>query len=101
MKNLNKELIFISDYNFGKTQNEVIKIGRKLYYIDIDKNSNSTFVNVYDYSKDRESFSKYEANLHFVFVENNSILDREFFKNIIEIEKATRILSKFKFIKVV
>lgn len=96
--NLNKTDIYLNGFQCGKTQNVKIKIGRKLFLLDIDKNSNSSCIDFYNYCKsDRKAFSKYdkEANNCRVFVENNAILTKEFFENIYEIEKAARLMEKY------
>lgn len=95
MTNLNKTIILISNFPYGETQNEIIKVGRKLYYMDIDKNSNSTLIEIYNYKKDRVSMSKYMADLSLVFVKNDAIIDRDFIENIKDIEKARKTLVRF------
>lgn len=97
--NLNKTDIYLSGLPFGKTRNIKIKIGRKLYYLDIDKDSNSACIDFYNYCKsDRTAFSKYdkEANNCRMFVKNDAILTRGFFKNIYEIKKAAELIEKYK-----
>lgn len=95
MTNLNKTTIFISNFPYGETQNEIIKVGRKLYYMDIDKNSASTLIEIYNYKKDRVSMSKYMADLSLVTVKNDAIIDRDFIENIKDIEKARKTLVRF------
>ena len=97
MTNLNKTTIFISNFPYGKTQNEIIKVGRKLYYMNIDKNSASTLIEIYNYKKDRVSMSKYMAwaDLSLVTVKNDAIIDRDFIENIKDIEKARKTLVRF------
>ncbi len=97
MINLNHEGLFISKFNYGKTQNIECRLGKKIYYIDIDKNSNCTFLDFYRKINERNKFSKYtkEAEKSSVTVKNNAVLFREFFENILEIEKAQRIMNKY------
>lgn len=96
--NLNNTDIYLSGLPCGKTQNIKIKIGRKLYYLDIDKNSNSAYIGFYNYCKsDRKAFSKYdkESNLCGMWVENDARLTKEFFENIYEIKKAANLMGKY------
>ena len=46
--NLNHEIIFLSNFEYGKTQNIEIKVGRKTLMLDVDKNKNSAFLDVYE-----------------------------------------------------
>ena len=95
--NLNHEIIFLSNFEYGKTQNIEIKVGRKTLMLDVDKNKNSAFIDVYEKkSNDRKSYSKYGSNLHSVWVKSNAIIDRDFIGKIQEIEKAQNLLNKFK-----
>ena len=95
--NLNHEIIFLSTFEYGKTQNIEIKVGRKTLMLDVDKNKNSAFIDVYEKkSNDRRSYSKYGSNLHSVLVKSNAIIDRNFIEKIQEIEKAQNLLKKFK-----
>lgn len=96
--NLNKTDIYLSGFPYGKTQNVKIKIGRKLYYLDISKNSGSACIDFYNYCKsERKAFSKYgkEANNCRMFVKNDAILTKEFFENIYEIKKAANLMEKY------
>ena len=96
MINLNYENIYLNDYEFGKTQNVEIKVGRQIYYLDVDKNSNNSTISFYEKTtKNRNEQSKYSSNLHFATLKNNSILSREFFEEIEEIEKAQALYEKY------
>lgn len=98
MINLNKESIYISDYESGRTQNIEVRLGRKLYLVDIDKSSNSTFIDFYKKEgTDRGAYSKYgvDDSVLGVQVKNDAMLDRSFFEHIKEIYDAQRIYSKF------
>lgn len=97
--NMNTTPHFIIDkFPTGKTQNIRIKIGRKHYLVDIDKNALYTHLDFYENQKpkDRKSFSKYGAGLCYVTLKNNAVLDREFFKNITEIQRAQHIVNKYR-----
>lgn len=97
MINLNHDGLFIGNFTNGKTQNVECKLGKKLYYVDIDKNSCNTTLDFYRKLGERDKFSKYdkEANRVSVTVKNSAVLFREFFENISEIEKAQRIMNKY------
>ena len=79
----------------GWTQGIIIRIGRKQYYVDIDKDAHSAFVQMYPYAKDRASFSKYAGGCSSVSCKPDAILTREFFDHIAEIEKAQSVLRHF------
>lgn len=96
MLNLNKESIYIGNFKNGKTQNIECRLGRRLYYIDIDKDCFSTYIELYKkVKKNRHDFSKYdpEAEKHDVCVKNNAVLSRDFFENMAEIERAQFIIG--------
>lgn len=96
--NLNSTDIYLSCFPYGKTQNIKIKIGRKLYYLDIDKNCDRAHIGFYNYcSPNRKTFSKYdkEANFCGMRVENDARLTKEFFENIHEIKKAAETMEKY------
>lgn len=96
--NLNKTDIYLSVLPCGKTQNIKIKIGRKIFLLDIDKNSGSSCIDFYNYcNSDRKSFSKYdkEANNCRMLVENDAILTKDFFENIYGIKKAAQLMEKY------
>lgn len=96
--NLNNTDIYLCCFPCGKTQNIKIKIGRKLYYLDIDKNGGSAFIDFYNYCKsDRKAFSKYdkEANRCGMWVGNDARLTKDFFENIYEIKKAAQLMEKY------
>lgn len=98
MLNLNHSVLSLRDLPFGKTQNFEIKIGRKTYLCDIDKNSASVCVELFDkVPGKRENFSKYAANLHSVYVKPDAVLDRDFFEHIAEIEAAQRVINRYRY----
>ena len=95
--NLNHEIIFLSNFEYGTTQNVEIKVGRKTLMLDVDKSKFSAYIEVYEKkSNDRKSYSKHGSNLHCVWVKSKAIIDRDFIENIQEIEKAQNFLNKFK-----
>lgn len=94
--NLNKQSLYLNDLPNGKNQNLILKVGKKYYYCDINKNALDSFVEIYDYKKDRKNFSKYNANRKSFFTKsNNFLLSKNIVENINEIIKAINILSKF------
>lgn len=91
MVNLNKDGLFLGGFHYGQTQNVEVKLGRKIYMLDVDKYVHSAFVEFYrKVSADRQSYSKYdrEADLVIVMVQPDAVLTRDFFENIREIKKA-------------
>lgn len=96
--NLNHEkYVKLGNFACGKTQNIELKIGRKTYMLDIDKNACSARLDFYNKkNSDRNNYSKYgNADLHSVTVLNNAWLDKEFFANIAEIESAIATTNRF------
>jgi len=79
----------------GKTQNIIIRVGRKMYYMDVNKDCDCACVEVYDYHKVRNSFSKYGANHHFVMCKPDAYLTKKFFERIAEIQIAQHIVDEF------
>ena len=99
MLNLNNSMLSLRDLPFGKTQNLELKIGRKTYLCDIDKNSASAFVELFDKAPGkRENFSKYDANYHSAHVKPDALLSRDFFEHIAEIESAQRVIKQYRYV---
>ena len=98
MINLNHgELLVVERFSFGKTQNIEVKLGRKIYLVDIDRNVASAFISFYPkQSNERTAYSKYSGEIESVFVNNTACLDREFFENIKVIEKAQKTITRFQ-----
>lgn len=91
MVNLNKEGLYMSLFPYGKTQNVEVRIGRKLYMVDVDRNAHSAYVELYKrVAADRETYSKYsfDADMVGITVKPDAVLTREFFEEIKEISKA-------------
>ena len=96
--NLNHDSFNIGELDYGSTQNIEIKIGRKIYLCDVNKNRNYAFIQVYNKpSNDRKSFSKYSdgANLHCVSVKPDAHLKKDFFENIAMLEKAQSLYDTY------
>jgi hypothetical protein len=94
--NLNHNKLYLADIPNGSTQNIEVKVGRKTYMVDINKNSASAYVCVYDkLSRKRNAYSKYSDNLHAVHTRVDATLDREFIERIEEIEKAVALIEHF------
>ena len=87
--NLNHgESLFLHELPFGSTQSIEIKLGRKLFMADVDKNQLSASIDFYQkLNSDRKKYSKYEA-----------MLDRHFFEDIKAISEAQRIQRKYNMI---
>lgn len=99
--NLNHgEALFLHDLPFGSTQSIEIKLGRKSFMADIDKNQLSASIDFYQkLNSDRKKYSKYEAMVaDTVFVHNDAMLDRHFFEDIKAISEAQRIQRKYNMI---
>lgn len=97
MINLNNEILFVGKFKCGKTQNIECRLGHNLYLIDIDKNSDCTTLDFYKKANSsREFFSKYDAQSELVSltIQNEALLDRNFFENIKEIANAQKIVER-------
>lgn len=82
----------------GKNQNIEVKIGRKLYMVDVDKDMLCAHIDFYKKVKtDRKAYSKYDsdAKMVSVTVRNDVRLDKNFFENIEEISKAQTVYDCF------
>lgn len=96
--NLNHEIIPVDDIPYGKTQAVIVKVGKRQYYIDVDKCSQSIALSVYDVvSKERKSFSKYEANLRFITLSTKNLhyIDRQFMCDLDEIILTDSLVKKY------
>ena len=98
--NFNHRSLWLSELPRGRIQNIKIKYGRTIKYMDVEKDSSSVFIHVYDYvSKDRCSFSKYgKANLKSLRVDARvrcNIINREFVENFSEIADAQAVVCKY------
>lgn len=93
------DFINIGNFKYGWTQNIEIKIGRKLYLMDVKKDCSSCWIEVYrKLNKDRKKYSKYDprAKATCIRVENNAVLDYRFFENIHEIERVQNTYFNYK-----
>lgn len=99
MVNLNKEGLSLSLFPYGKTQNVEVRIGRKLYMLDVDRNALYTDIDFYrKVSADREKYSKYDPEAELVSVvqvRSDSVLNKDFFEKIREISKAQDLCKKY------
>lgn len=96
--NLNRQSIFIAKIPFGKTQNIICRLGRRLYMLDVAKNACTVHISFYRrLNSDREKYSKYEpaAQCSAVSVAQKAILDRKFFENIHTISEAQSICNMY------
>lgn len=97
--NLNKHTLLVEKFDFGKTT-IVVKIGRKKFYLDIDKNRIGYTLTLYNLvNKDRTKFSKYDEKANAVMMTFNEyrLFDRNFFENMEQIQKSEQLLNKFGF----
>lgn len=86
---------------YGTTRDIPIKLGNKLYLLDVQKQATVSCIDFYRRVKaDRKKYSKYdrEAELVTVFVKPDTVLFRNFFGNIKEISKAQEIYRAYKYL---
>lgn len=87
---------------YGTTRDIPIKLGNKLYLLDVQKQATGgACIDFYRRVKaDRKKYSKYdrEAELVTVFVKPDTVLFRNFFGNIKEISKAQEIYRAYKYL---
>lgn len=100
MINLNQKGVYISIrlFQYGKT-NAIIKIGHKMYVLEIDKTVSCTNVATYRKSTKTHYFEKYayDSEFYSVYVKNEAILDKDFFENIKDISNAQKICDKYHY----
>jgi hypothetical protein len=97
--NLNHRDFDLRTLPMGKTQNIRVKVGRKVYLMDVDKSALSITVDIYnELSKKRNNFSKYseKANLKSLRLAVDSRLTRDLVENFAELEKAVSMVEKYK-----
>ena len=88
---LQKENIFLNDFESGKIQKIKIVLDKKDYFIDLDKNACDCIVTMYD-----NEDSKYKSNFfHHIVVKSGAMLSKDVFENFVEIEKAQDVFQKF------
>lgn len=100
MLNLNDPLnsIRVKDFECGRTQNIEVRIGRRLYMVDVIKTEMISYVELYrKVCSDRTKYSKYEPKAKMVSakVKSNACLHKDFFENLQELKKAQDIYSKY------
>ena len=97
--NLNHRDFNLSTLPMGKSQNIRVKVGRKIYLMDVDKNALNTTIDIYnELNKVRNSFSKYseEADLKSLTLVNDCLLSRDLVENFAELEKAVALVENYK-----
>lgn len=95
--NLNKCCcIIVSDFDFGKAK-KIVKISRNYYMLEIDKDCDSTFVCL-DKIEGKEKWGFKTSLIGMTRVSNYAVLGKEFLIDIGSIEKAQRLLGKYKYI---
>ena len=97
--NLNHESIYLSTFPYGKTL-LIVKVGRKRFYLDVEKNSETIFVERYEFvSSDRKSFSKHDREANAIMLsfktEHAPIIDRKLLEGFPEIKKAVETMYNF------
>lgn len=97
--NLNHgKCLFVSVLPHGRGQCE-IKIGRHWRMIEFNKNASYTRLDIFNkLNNDRNKYSKYDSDACMVSitVENNAVLSRDFFVERYEIEKALKMVRKYR-----
>ena len=91
--NLNHEKVFVSECEYGRTQDIEIRVGRQTFLMDIQKVNSHAHIMVYKkLGADRQKYSKYhpKAELKCVRVKPEAILDKRFFELIDKLEEAQR-----------
>ena len=89
--NMNKEVIFLTQFLYGKTE-LVVRIGRNKYNLVVNKNSISADIALYPITQT----SKYGNNTAFVHnIKNNAMIDKEFLAHAADIEKAQKIIRDY------
>lgn len=86
---------------YGTTRDIPIKLGNKLYLLDVQKQTIGACIDFYRRVKaDRRKYSKYDREAEFVtvFVKPDAVLFRNFFGNIKEISKAQEIYRAYKYL---
>lgn len=85
----------LANLPYGWTQNIIIRVGRKQFYIDVRKDTDCAWVEMYPYAADRSKISKYDQSYAIIKCKTRAYLTREFFENAHEIAKAQRLLAHF------
>lgn len=97
MLNLNERYLDVKRLDFGKTQNIEVKIGRNLYYVDVNKNQDRAVIDFYPKTtKNRNGQSKYSGGVLGVAVKPEAALGREFFEDIEQIKAAQEVMFKWR-----
>lgn len=94
MINMNKESIFLRNYENGRCAAVDIKVGRNIYLLDIYTDTHTALIDMYE----RTRGGKYsrDAKLHTVTVNRYAVLNKEFFLDFVEIAHAQRLRSKYR-----
>jgi len=97
----NGDAVAIGKLPYGTTRDIPIKLGNKLYLLDVQKQATGACIDFYRrVNADRKKFSKYdqEAERVTLFVKPDAPLFRNFFENIREISKAQGIYRAYKYL---
>ena len=89
--NLNNTFIFLGQLPSGKHQGIEIKVGRKNYLLDIEKDCASACIDLY---RKNSKYADPDSVLA-VFFEPNAIISKDIILNLKEMEKAQSIYRKY------
>ena len=95
--NLNHGCVCVDGLKYGK-HTIIVKIGKKLYYLDITKNAANAHIDLYKKTtKNRNDQSKYDTPdaILGVAIKNTSIIDRKFLGHLKEIKEARDIIKEY------
>lgn len=99
MVNLNYDCIRIEELTTGWKQSIEIKVGKRHMMLDVRKDCCNAYIDVYKkLNRDRGSYSKYspKAKMHYVILKNTAIITRSMIEDIEQIQRAQKILEKYK-----
>ena len=95
--NLNHRCICVDYLKYGK-HTIIVKIGKKLYYLDITKNAANANIDLYKKTtKNRHNQSKYDTPdaILGIAIKNTAIIDRNFLEHLKEINEARDIIKEY------
>lgn len=97
--NITKKYTSISLNHFpnGKSQRNIVKFGRITKMFDIDKDSGSATIHIYNVIGENESKYDGKGLISISNLKSTALLYRDFFENAKEIENAQKTLSKYGF----
>lgn len=94
--NLNYDYLYVSKLKSGVNK-FVVKFGRKIYNVELNKTALSCHVTFWNYTKENVSRYEPQSEHHFgLYVKNNILLDRKFFENYEIIKQAKEVVRRYK-----